>query len=648
MSNAELTMKVFLASLLLCGSAGMLLAAQEEALWMPGGYRLLSAEEQQSLPAEEVKAISARNTASLREAIGRMTPEERQATAERLHAAGRGRRLSPLEAQYISLTTMMLLSKTVEEKHPESLPNQEARFQQLLRDQEQTTKGFPSDADSVQQEAETILAILNKHFVSYKDFYLRALKPLRARPWNDAIREAFRMIVDKSTPRAYAGGGPAPTLICDAAIAFIHAREKETPQEGSWYSLEALLTLTVRNDVAGAKRLFSVAIEKDAHDTNSRIYPLLIAEIEDDRAAVARLRPRAHKVTSNDALLDRMLFFEIILLPRDLQLKARSTFQRRYEEAHPADWRIRMHILTQQLEAGGLQEVESETTELLLLPVSVLPEPHRSEFLALKLLAMAGLGRCDGSVAEIPRLESAAAAAYPWETDPDAPPHPKTAQDVRDLRLAIGQQRAEIARWRAALKDGSLDRSPDLRGTPKEERQKLVLEMIAAGEKEISKEEETIGSGDEATVAAEWSEREMTRWLENRGITADTTADMAGSAERLSIRTRSAAGKCLLARGRASEAARILAHCVGSGRLEHPDCVHPLFEAAHVLVAQGKTENAAAIYNFLARNPSLDIYVERLYVDIERSSPGLVRPVFLRNARPLPRRTAGHQARGQS
>jgi hypothetical protein len=602
----------------------MLLAAQEEALWMPEGYRLLSAEEQQSLPAEEVKAISARNTASLREAIRRMTPEERQATAERLHAAGRGRRLSPIEAQYISLTTMMLLSKTVEEKHPESLPNQEARFQKLLRDQEEATKGFPSDAESVQQEAETILALLNKHFVSYRDFYLRALKPLRARPWNDAIREAFRMIVASSHPIAYPGRDPAPSL-CDAAIAFIHAREKETPQEGSWYSLEALLALTVREDVAGAKRLFSVAIEKDARDTNSRLYPLLIAEIEDDKAAVARLRPRAHKFTSNDALLDRMLFFEIILLPRDLQLKARSTFQRRYEEAHPADWRIRMHILTQQLEGGRLQEVESETIELLLLPVSVLPEPHRSEFLALKLLATAGLGRCDGSVAEIPRLESAAAAAYPWETDPDAPPHPKTAQDVRDLRLAIGQQRAEIARWRAALKDGSLDRSPDLRGTPKEERQKLVLEMIAAGEKEISKEEETIGSGDEATVAAEWSEREMTRWLENRGITADTTADMAGSAERLSIRTRSAAGKCLLARGRASEAARILAHCVGSGRLEHPDCVHPLFEAAHVLVAQGKTENAAAIYNLLARNPNLGFYVRDLYADIERSSPGLVK-----------------------
>jgi hypothetical protein len=93
----------------------------------------------------------------------------------------------------------------------------------------------------------------------------------------------------------------------------------------------------------------------------------------------------------------------------------------------------------------------------------------------------------------------------------------------------------------------------------------------------------------------------------------------------LSIRTRSAAGKCLLARGRASEAARILAHCVGSGRLEHPDCVHPLFEAAHVLVAQGKTENAAAIYNLLARNPNLGFYVRDLYADIERSSPGLVK-----------------------
>lgn len=618
MPNAERAMKVLLASLFLCGGVGVLCATQEEALWMPEGYRLLSAEEQQSLPAEEVKAIAARNTASLREAIGRMTPEERQATAERLHAAGRDRRLTPIEAQYISLTTMMLLSKTVEEKHRQGSSDEESRFQKLLLDQEQETKGFPADADSVQQEAETILALL-KNPSRNRDFYLRALKPLRSRPWNDAIREAFRIIVE-SDPIERRG----PTL-CDAAIAFIHSRQKETPQEGSWYSLEALLKLTIRHDVAEGKRLFSVAIEKDARDTNSRLYPLLIAEIEEDKTAIARLRLRARKFSASDEVIDRALLLELPLLPLDLQVKARSTFLGHYKVAHPADWRSRAEILSEQLEGGRLQEVASEATDLLLLPVSVLPEPHRSEFLALKLQAMAGLGRCDESVAEIPRLESAAAAAYPWQTDPDALPHPKTVQDVRAFRLEIAQQRAEIARWRAALKDGSLDRSEDLRDIPKQERQKLVQEMITAGEKEISKEEETLGSGDDATVAAQWSAREMSRWLENQHIPADASADRAGRAERLSIMARSAAGKCLLAKARASEAARVLAHCIGSGRFYHPDCVHPLFEAAHALVAQRKIENAAAIYNLLAPNPTLAMYVDELYFDIERASPGLVK-----------------------
>jgi hypothetical protein len=55
---------------------------------MPEGYRLLSAEERQSLPAEELKEILTRNTTLLREAAHGMTPDERHAIAQRLHAFG--------------------------------------------------------------------------------------------------------------------------------------------------------------------------------------------------------------------------------------------------------------------------------------------------------------------------------------------------------------------------------------------------------------------------------------------------------------------------------------------------------------------------------------------------------------------------------
>src|SRR6266851_2910836 len=96
--------------------------------------------------------------------------------------------------QYVSLTTMMLLSATVEEKGRDEQAEQRARFEKLLRDQETTTSGFPSDQKSVETEANAVEAAFRRTNLSEPrhHLYLRVLKPLRARPWNDAVRVAFR------------------------------------------------------------------------------------------------------------------------------------------------------------------------------------------------------------------------------------------------------------------------------------------------------------------------------------------------------------------------------------------------------------------------------------------------------------------------
>src|SRR5713101_4728087 len=131
-----MTRRLVLSLLLLAGSALALPAQQEERLWMPEGYRLLSVEERKSLSPEELNAIGTQNTALVRQAVRALTPQERQAVAEGLQAFGRTHPLDAAARQYVSLTTMMLLSATVEEKNRDEQAEERARFEKLLRDQE--------------------------------------------------------------------------------------------------------------------------------------------------------------------------------------------------------------------------------------------------------------------------------------------------------------------------------------------------------------------------------------------------------------------------------------------------------------------------------------------------------------------------------
>jgi len=599
-------------------------APDEPGLWMPEGYRLLGVEEREALSPDALRAIQTENTRLLREAVQAMTPEERVAVGQAMTEVAATHELRAYEKQYVTMTQMLLLSATMEEKTLAERADRQNRFDEFLRLQE-ATKGFPAEREPVEEEAAAIESEIGRQ--DGKALYLRALKPLRARPWNQEIRLCFRKII-----RGDAWERPEKTSLYDAALVFLRAREKENPEEGAWYSLEATLRLTNRGEVTEAKRLFAIAIEKNSNDVESRLFPLLLAEIDGDESEVARLLPRSREAWPKAEALDYSLWVAIDALPSDLQKKAREKFGAKYKAAHPSDWSSRSEILAASLGRGEFATVEAETATLLDLPLTTLPEPNRSEFRALRLRALAGLGRCDEVVAEIPRFEATAREAL-RHSGGSEPPSPHTAAEVRALRSELAAGHRELTRLRAAIADGSVEREPGLADVPSGERKVLAADWADELERELAKMGAVL-AGDDASAAVEWTRRDLAAWYAERHIPEDAILDAADPASRLGIQVRGAAGKCLLANHRASEAARLLTPCVGSGTNYHWDCGEPIFEAGHELVGQGRFQEAAAVYRAIAPVQNFSMRSDDLYREIEKAAPGTVPKFVPTPARP--------------
>ena len=595
---------------------------EEEPLWMPEDYRLLSFEERKAMPADEMKEIGTRNTTLLKEAIQAMTPEERQEVSVHLNEFGQTHELADYERQYVTIVSMMLLSAGIQERLLADRATVQTRFEKLLRDQEETTRGFPPDPEPVMAEADAIEAQFGK--ADSQALYLRALKPLRARPWNDAIRVCFRKIV-----RGNSFPNSQKTSLYDAALVFLQAREKESPDEGAWYSLEAFLRLSMRNEVSEAKRLFAIAIQKKSRDLESITVPILLAEADGNAAEVERLMPRAREAWPKPEDLDRVLWDDLVVLPQELQVRAREAFGGKYKKAHPADWSSRAEILVASLARGGFREVESETLALLALPLATLPEPHRSEFETLRLQAIAGEGRCDEAVAEIPRLEADARAAYRGNYDGENPPAPRDVRDVQDLRAQLREGRRGLSRLRAAIADGSVETAPELTDAPGPKRREQAQSWANALEEELKQEESVLASGNDDAIAANWSRRELAAWFEIHHMMKNAYYDLADRGTRLAILVRSAAGKCLLAHHRAAEAARVLASCVGDGQNYHGDCGEPILEAGRELLKEGRLKDAAAVYAVTAPVRNFASPADDLFLAIEKAAPGTVRRIEL-------------------
>ncbi|HTR03726.1 MAG TPA: hypothetical protein VMN82_11060, partial [Thermoanaerobaculia bacterium] len=512
--------------LILALAAAVSLPAQEEepGLWMPEGYRLLSVEERQALSPDELRAIQTENTRLLREAIRALGSEERAAVAQRMTQFSASHELRDYEKQYVTISQMMLLSAGMEEKILEGRAETQKRFDELLRRQESETSGFPSEREPVENEAAAIEEEVEAGSPDVQALYLRALRPLRARPWNHEIRLSFRQIV-----RGDANLRPKGPSLYDAAIAFIQAREKESSDQGAWDSLEAVLRLTIRNEVAEAKRLFAIAIAKNSNDVESRTFPLLLAEVEGDEKEIARLLPRSREAWPKQEDLDYALWVAVDALPAELQPKAREKYGAKYKSAHPSDWESRSEVLLASLQRGELVSVEAETATLLALPVATLPEPNRSRISALHLRAAAGLGRCDAVVAEIPRFEAAAREGLRGMGGGFEPPAPRTAADVRALRGEMAAQRVELRRLRAAIADGSIEREPGLADVPPGERKALASAWTDELEAELQKRDAVL-AGDDTAAAAAWTRGELAAWYAERRIPEDSILDAADPA----------------------------------------------------------------------------------------------------------------------
>lgn len=589
---------------------------------MPEGYHLLSLEERRDLSPDELKAIHSKNTALLEEAFARMTPSERGALGQELQQFGQARALSDTEKHYITLVSMRLLAGAMQEHMQQEKEGEKARFQKLLQEQEETTRGFPSDQKSV--EAEAWAAYERRGKEDAHKLYLRVLKPLRARPWNDVARFVFEKVVSPEQPFFEVNGEkrPLPPGLPDAALAFCRKRQAETPSEGAWFSLEAFLRLR-RGEVAEAKRLFHAAVVKEAKDGDSYVFPLLIAEIEQNAREIASLRARAQHVWPRANDLDRVLFENIAMLPAEMEAKARHTFESRYKQAYPAEWGARAEILGKNLRAGESRKVESETSALLALAPSVLPEPRRTEFWALNLEANAALGQCGGLEAQIPVFEAIAERGFPRESDPHAPPRFRTTAEIRTLKAGLEESRSAVEKLKALLNEGKLDASPDWASIPAGERRHVAEELVEELRRQVADGGSLLEGRDDAAAAAEWSRRELEKWEEERhfpGSFEDRAFDISGRAEGLSIAVRAAVGACLLAKGDARGAARLLKPCV-AGRYHHMNCITPLVDAGAALARSGDVKEAVAIYKMVS--PSF-VSTDRLFDAIEKAAPGVV------------------------
>ena len=481
---------------------------EPESLWTPPGYRLLTVEERQSLPADELKAIGTRNGELLARALGSMTPEERDALPLSLKHFAETHTLSLPERQYVVQLQMRIASMKEQERLAPETEERKRRYEKLLVEQE-ASRGFASDQESIEREAYAIGELVQNG--DARALYLRALKPLRARPWNNPIRHVFSRIVRSDPVR------PQNTSLYDAALVFLHAREKENPEEGAWVSLEAYFRLVLRQEVDESRRLFDVAIAKGSKDVESHLYPILIAEMEGDSARVARLRPRSAKEWPKPGELDRELFYAIDDLPHEIGSRVRATFGKKFKSAYPAEWPARVQSMEDAILDAERKEqrgdpaaravtaaaIEREATILLQLPLSALPEPSRTDVFALQLRSRSDGGRCHEVMAEIPRLERAAERAYPKAWDPNAEPVPRTLAEVAALRASLPKEEAFFERLKAAVADGSVVKWVELDDVAAGERLEAAHEIVAAVESGIREARELLSGRTDSEGAAE-------------------------------------------------------------------------------------------------------------------------------------------------
>jgi hypothetical protein len=606
---------ILTALLVLSALGGIGYAQTDQPSWLPDGYVLLSPEDLESLPLDQRQAIAKHNREILDKLFDTHSTDEISAYLESVEQYAQTHELKTYERQFITRLQMEALSRQMRTKRLAAESERDAAFEKLLHDQERTTAGFPGDLQNVQTEARRIEDLIGR--VNDNELYLQILRPLRARPWNEDARVVFRKIVRHD----YYPGVQRRTLY-EAALDFIHARERETPGEGAWDAMEAFLRLSIAGEIDEAKRLFDIAISKNSNDVESRIYPLLIAEIEGDEKKADRLRPRAEAAWPDPAALDELLFREIDMLPPALREKARGRFSAHYKASHPTDWERRAKILQGMLGERRYSEVAAETESVLALPLSILPEPYRTQMLALSLRAEAGRGNCP-LADRISDLDREALVAYPLDADPDAPPVRHELREIAAAQKQLNAMREAVAHIEKELQQGSFLNDPDLSEIPAGERQGFLEASRDELKAQIAEGSGLVKGKDPARALSDWNAREQEAWDKSHAIRRPIVFkyDILPQAGRLSALVRSEAARCLIGKGDPLAAVSVLEGCVGEGDNIHRICAEPMVDAGIALAKSGQVRIAASIYLRLRGIVPAD----RLYEAIDKAAPDTVK-----------------------
>jgi len=573
--------------------------------WAPEGYRFLSDSDRATLAPDEIGGIERHNQELLRDSIARMSRSERQKIAESNARITESGDLDGRMRQYITIVGMMLIGQTQREagqREASIRENQGASVFRGLLERQESVDSFSSEREAVVAEAYRIAA--EKGVKDDEARYLEALAPLRARPWNTEIRGTFREIV-KAGSLTHIYFPERPTLF-DAAMEFLHHRESEAPDEGAWFSLEGVLRLRLRGEVAKAEALFKTAREKRANDVESRLYPLLLAEIEGDAPAMRRLLPSAQEAWPDRESLDEALLAAVEDLPDELQKRARTTFEARYQREHPADWNHRTELLEHDLEGGSVREVEARTGALLNLPPSAIPIQARAEILSLSLSAKARLGKCDEVLQRLPELEAIAPQAFPGSSGTGPPTHQESEIDA--LRKRASELNRKIAQVKSRVEsndDSSLNEDPD-------------PESLLEEAKELDR---ILSAGSPALIVRDWNRAERREWERAHKIDELQIYDRASHSDRLVIEVRGDIARCELSRGKFDEAARSVMSCWGAERNLHKACLVPLIDAAIGLVETGRLDRALAILCGLSKHGISADQITKLEEALRRAAP---------------------------
>jgi hypothetical protein len=305
-----------------------------ECLWVPQGFRILTPEDFDAEIQHHRSEVFTANDKILNQALASRSDERLQALYDSVQECGKHVETDE-EKHYVSLVTVRI--RQVQKSREEELrrAKRQRDFDLLLERQEAESQGLVNDPDLVEKEALRLQDLLAEGKTPFRDLYLQALRPLRARPWNHEARDIVTAVLNHARSLDDPKDG---RNLSDAAIAFIERRRKESPTEGAWPSLEAYIRLRHRGTPGDddkmertVRELWKEALALNANDVDTRIFPLLFALADRDESQAGPLLRFAAEAWPDREELKRVLLENADSLPGLYSTLARRAIEKRFD-----------------------------------------------------------------------------------------------------------------------------------------------------------------------------------------------------------------------------------------------------------------------------------------------------------------------------